>query len=324
MTGPSRALLPLDEAERAIRLLEEYRTPAELARAVHETWRAVEQSLRILLRSDHDAPDELRLAALSPAELPTTRLLDALRRDELISLELAGMAHELERAAARAEHGEIRATDGDLALQVVDRLRAGLTAPRPTPAAGAEAPGEAVEEPAPAVPPERWSGARPLTIAAAAVALLVLLVFFFVLVRSLDDRMDEATAAFAAGRLEEAEARFQAVLEDAPDNVTAHLYLGRINRREGDYGTAAEHLRAAARLAPDDPDVRRELGHLFMDLGRPRAAVDQYQRAVEIEPADERAWIGLILALRAAGDPRAESLLRQAPPEARAVLTTAD
>ncbi|HEX7119215.1 MAG TPA: tetratricopeptide repeat protein [Longimicrobiales bacterium] len=322
MTEPFRALRPLDEAEPAIRLLETYRTPAELTRAVRETWRAVEHSLRLLLRADRDAPDELRLAALSPTELPMTRLFDALRRRETISLELAGMAHEFERAAARAEQGEVRAADADLGRQVVARLRAEAAAPtrEAPPAAAAPEP----EVPWEAVPPERWSGARRLTLAAAVVSLLVLVAFLFALLRSLDDRMESATAAFAAGRLDDAETQFRAILEEAPEDVTVQLYLGRINRRQGDHAAAAEYLRTAARIAPDDPDVRRELGHLFMDLDRPGSAAEQYERALEVEPGDERAWIGLILALRAAGDPRAEARLRQAPPEVRALLTTGE
>src|SRR5690606_68269 len=105
MTDASRVLRPLDEAEHAIHMLEEYRTTEELGRAVVETWHAVDRSLRLLLRTDPDAPDALRLAALSPTELTLDRLLDALRRRDAISIELAGSAHELERAAARSERG---------------------------------------------------------------------------------------------------------------------------------------------------------------------------------------------------------------------------
>ncbi len=336
MTGASRVLRPLDEARGAIRLLDEYATPAELGGAVRETWRAVEQSLRLRLRADRESPDELRLAALSPTDLPVSRLLDALRRRDLISMELAGSAHELERAVSRAEQGEVRAADGDLARRVVQLVRSELPASMEE-AAGAPVSGgvtvrrtdeeergltegEPAEE-VEATPPDRWPGARRLRLLAAAVALLVLVMFIFVLVRSLDDRMEEATAAFAAGRLDEAEQLFEELLVDEPESVVVRLYLGRINRRQEDYEAASEHLRAAAREAPTDPYVRRELGHLFMDLDRPRAAAEQYQRALEVRPDDERAWIGLIVALRAANDSRAEELLRQAPPEVRAVLT---
>lgn len=332
MTESSRVLRPLDQAEHAIHMLEEYRTSDELGRAVVETWHAVDRSLRLLLRSDPDAPDELRLAALSPDELPFDRLLDALRRRELISLELAGSAHEFERVAERAMRGEVRAADGDVARRVVARLREEVTARPPVAAereplvaagAGDEVAGIEAESDA-TLPPERWAGARRLTIAAAVVSILVLVAFVFVLLRWFDDRMESAMAAFAAGRLDEAEATFQDILEDAPEDVTVLLYLGRINRRQGDHAAAADYLRRAARSAPDDPVVRRELGHLFMDLERPAAAAEQYRRALEANPGDERAWIGLILALRAAGDPRAEEVLRQAPSTVRAVLTTGE
>ncbi len=328
MTDASRVLRPLDEAEHAIHMLEEYRTTEELGRAVVETWHAVDRSLRLLLRTDPDAPDALRLAALSPTELTLDRLLDALRRRDAISIELAGSAHELERAAARSERGDVRAADGDLARRVVALLRDEVTGRRraeaeepPLVLAGPDEEA-AGAEPESALPPERWAGARRLTLAAAVVSVLVLIAFVFVLLRWFDDRMDNAVAAFAAGRLDEAEAAFQEILEDAPEDVTVLLYLGRINRRQGDHAAAADYLRRAARLAPRDPAVRRELGHLFMELERPAAAAEQYQRALEADPGDERAWIGLILALRSAGDPRAEELLRQAPPNVRAVLTT--
>jgi hypothetical protein len=55
-----------------------------------------------------------------------------------------------------------------------------------------------------------------------------------------------------------------------------------------------------------------------MDLGQPRSAVAQYERALEQEPEEMRNWAGLIRALRALGDPRAERLLRDAPPEVQA------
>src|SRR5690606_8745840 len=194
MTDPSRVLRPLDEAEHAIHMLEEYRTADELGRAVVDSWRAVDHSLRLLLRSDPEVPDELRLAALSPDELPLERLLNALRHRGLISLELAGSAHELGRAAERAQHGDVRAVDGDLALRVVARLREEVTAPRPSepekePLVLVREEREEGAEPETGVtlPPERWSGARRLTIAAAVVSVLVLVAFLFVLVRWFDD-----------------------------------------------------------------------------------------------------------------------------------------
>lgn len=332
MTELARALRPLEEARRAIHLLDTYTTPAELGGAVQAVWGAVEQSLRLLLRADRQAPDALRLAALSSSELPTERVIEALRQRELISIELAGSVHELERAAVRAARDDVRAADADVARRAAALLREEIGKRAGEAGEASEAPARGAEErgmktvsaePVPVeTDPERWPGARRMRLLAAGIALLALVALVIALLRGLDDSMEEATAAFAAGRFADAERLFEGILADAPNNVDALLYLGRIHRREGDYEAAARRLREAARIAPQDPHVRRELGHLFMELGRPRAAAEQYQRAVEVEPEDERAWIGLIRALRAAGDARAEDLLKQAPPEVRAVLTT--
>lgn len=322
-----RILRPLWEAGPELRLLDAYRDADELARAVGAVWAAVEHSLRLLLREDTTAPDPVRLAALAPDELPLPRLLETLRARDRITIELAGTAHDLGRAAERAARGEVRAADADLARAAVALLEAEVAAREPETEAGAVAiagpphtPGPP-PEPVPAVPPDRWRGARALRITAAVIALLALATSVFVLFRALDDQMSEGLAAFRRGDLEAAVAHFEAVVDEAPRNVTARLYLSRVLRRQGEYEAAAEHLRAAARISPTDADVRRELGHLFMDLDRPRSAAAQYRQALEAEPGDERAWIGLVLALRAAGDPEAEIVLRRAPPGARAALT---
>src|SRR5690606_41030729 len=76
-------------------------------------------------------------------------------------------------------------------------------------------------------------------------SVLVLVAFLFVLVRWFDDRMETAIAAFAAGRLDEAETTFQDVLEDAPEDVTVLLYLGRINRRQGDQDRKSTRLNSS-------------------------------------------------------------------------------
>ncbi|HEX7051498.1 MAG TPA: tetratricopeptide repeat protein [Longimicrobiales bacterium] len=320
MIEPSRVLGPLREAGDAIRRLGDYDTPAALAQAIQTSWKAVERCLRLLLRADPDAPDAARLRALTPEDLPVRELIEVLRRRDLISIALAGTALDLERAAERAATGHVRAADADLAAGVIERLRTEVTA-MAGPGIAAAAPVAEQESPPVASPPEE-PRVRPINITAAVLALLVLAALVLALFRALDDSMDEAVAAFEAGRLEASAAAFRAVVQDAPDNVTARLYLARIYRRGERYHEAAEQLRAAATIDPDDPDVRRELGHLFLDLGRPDAAAEQYRRAVEAAPGDELGWIGWVRALRIAGDPSAADVLRRAPPAARAALSS--
>jgi len=153
-----------------------------------------------------------------------------------------------------------------------------------------------------------------------AVAIAVLILAAGTAWVALRDRSPGAAAgiaAFAAGHMVEAEGVFADRVESGAAGVTDWLYLGRIQRRAGRYVDAAASLRTAADLAPSDDDVRRELGWLFLDLDRPGTAAVQFRQAVEIDASEPDNWIGLIHALRAAGDPAADEWLARAPEEAR-------
>jgi tetratricopeptide (TPR) repeat protein len=171
------------------------------------------------------------------------------------------------------------------------------------------------------VPPATDGADRRLVIAVA-VILIVIATVIVALVMSGGSGIERGIAAFQAGDTATAEGVFQQVAREDPENVTASLYLGRIYRRQGRYEQAATVLLAAVDRAPDDADVRRELGHLFLDLDRPESAVQQYRRAQELAPEDDLNWIGLIRALRAAGDPAADDWLRRAPANVRAALAS--
>lgn len=317
------ALRPLDEVAEFVRRLDEYRTTAELSDAVEAIAAAVERSLRALLRGDRDAPDEHRLAAIAPASLPYDDVIHSLRSRDRVSIELAGAVHELRAAADRARSAESRPSDADVAARAVERLRAEIRALAPESPAGAPGvadPRSATPDPAPVAVRRSGEGRRRLAWVGAAVALLFLVALAWVLARGGGGDYDDAVTAFRAGRLDAAAAGFERVLDARPGDVSVMLYLGRIYRRQTRWDDAAGALRAAAGEAPEDPDVRRELGHLFMDLGQPQAAIRQYERALEHDPEEKLNWAGLIRALRATGDPRADRLLRDAPPDVQAAL----
>ncbi|HET9986491.1 MAG TPA: tetratricopeptide repeat protein [Longimicrobiales bacterium] len=288
-----------------------YESTAELGGAVQTTWAAVERSLRLLVRADERAPESVRLAALSPVDLPFPQLLETLRQRNLITLDLAGRAYELSRAAERVATGEVRASDADLARGVAADLRREVhaTAGRPVQEVAHHAVETgAVEEPVHPVPPP--SARRPWVVAAAAALVLALVgTGIYLLVARRSNPMREAQAAYQARRLGVAEQGFRKVAADDPDNVTARLYLARIYRTQGRYREAGEVLQQATAKAPDDPDVLREVGHLFMALGRPVPAAARYERAVQLQPGEKMNWLGLIRALRAAGDPRVDQLV---------------
>jgi tetratricopeptide (TPR) repeat protein len=326
MIDPDRVLQPLKEEEGAIGRLATYTSPAELADAVVAVRDAVDRSLRLLLRNDPGAPDELRLKALSAKDLPHHELLPALRRRELISLALAGSIHGLEQAADRAVADAAEATDADAARRVVEALRREVGASSKDPAPPAfvvkQPVLDAAARPVHEVPPARQGRPFGRLVAVGVVALLVVVAILFVVRNRGPSATAQGVTAFATGDYVVAESHFQSAVRADSGDVTALLYLGRIYRRDARFREAAAVLGSAADRAPDDPDVRRELGNLFMDLERPTAAAQQFDRARELAPANALNWIGLIRALRAAGDPQAEVWLERAPPEVRAALTS--
>jgi tetratricopeptide (TPR) repeat protein len=316
------ALRPLDEASADTRRLIESATRAELSDALVRVAAAVERSLRVALRSDPQAPEEHRLGALSPRAMPMEEVVRSLRARNRIALETAAGIHELRRAEATARRGEAGTAESDAAVKTVMRLRAdlvGLGAAVREPAAPGDAglPGGGLGgDPPPRV---RGSG-RWMAWLAGGIAVIIIAGLAWVLAGGGDRDYEAGVAAFRAARWDSAAAAFERVLQERPVDVTTRLYLARVYRRQGRLAEAAEVLREAARVAGDDAGVRRELGHLFMDLGQPETAVRHYDRALEHDPGSPLNWAGLVRALRAMGDPRAEQVLQRAPAEVRAAL----
>lgn len=322
MIDANRALQPLDDAARAIGALQTYESSTELASALQETNAAVQRTLRSLLRFDRGAPDDLRMAALSPAELTADKLIPTLRQRDLISLQLAGLVHELEQAARRASEGHARASDADLGLRVVDQLREEVhrRAERDVRnVAHTAVTTGAVEEEPHVVPVARGGNTDPKKIAIIGGAVLVALLLVWALFLR-PSRMDRGIDAYEAGRFSEAQQIFQQEVEDDVSNTTAAFYLSRLYRKERRFADAAKVLRRAVEERPDDPALQAEFGNVFMDLGQPASAARRYQAAIEIDPENARNWVLLVRAQRAAGDPGADATLQRAPEEARALL----
>jgi tetratricopeptide (TPR) repeat protein len=323
MIETSRGLQPLNEAEAAIAKLQDYESTAELASAVQATHAAVQKSLRYLLRADKSAPDDLRLSALSPAELAPDRLIPALRQRDLISLDLAHQIHELDQAAQRAERGTVRAADGDLAMRTVDQLRTeiqslGERGMREVAHNAVEA-GTLQEVHAVEVPRNRTASSFLKTALLFAVPVALGLAVWVAL---RDTPTEKGVKQFNQGENAQAEQTLRGVVDDDPGDAVAAYYLAALYRRAGRYEESGTVLRRAIEKNPVDPFLREELGNLFMSLEQPALAAKQFRVAQERDPAEPRYWIKLVGALRNAGDPEAEAVLQRAPEEARAMLQT--
>jgi tetratricopeptide (TPR) repeat protein len=297
--------------------------------AILRATNAVEGTLRRMLRDEESAPLDLRLRALAPDELPAPELVAGLRQQGRLTIEFAAALHELWGVRRRLTSGLPPApADAQLLLRVAERLEEEALAPatplarteptdwtqmQPLPDAAGSGPGDRAR---------RWRWSLPTWWIPAVVGALVLLLlggWWFGSRR--DSDLEAGVEHFRSGQLTEAVPYFRRYAQANPDDATPRLYLARIHRRSRRFREAAEELQQAQRAAPNDPAVHRELGFLFLDTGRPAPAVARFRSSIQLEPAATDGWVGLVRALRAAGQPAAaEQVLMRAPPEVRALL----
>lgn len=314
---------------------------------------SVDRSLRRMLRDDESADLSLRLKALAPDEIRIDAVLAELRRGDRLPMELAASIHELLESRRRLE-GDVEPASVDVSrtVAVYDRLQTVLqqgAATRP-PALG-ESPASPVRPSAQAAEPPRQrqrqaapphvsqaiaaadaetellddadssSSSRPWILAAIPVAAVLALLAIWLFRGAGPDQLATGVQLFQEGEYTEAAQYFWRYAEDHPDDVTPQLYLARIHRRMNRPELAAEAIRAAESIAPDDPAVHRELGFLLLDAGQAETAVERFRKAIELDEQSSEGWIGLVRALRESGrDESVPAVIEQAPAEVRALL----
>lgn len=312
---------------------------------------SVDRSLRRMLRDDEDADLTLRLKALAPDEIRIDGVLAELRRGDRLPMELAASIHELLESRRRLEgDAEPAPVDISRTVAVYDRLehalkdgrgRRHLAGAAGAPATPATAAGEAPFRDRNKIPPYRSESIAPtggesdlldvadepgssrrnwiLAIIPVVAGLTLLAIW---LLRGFGpDPLATGVDLFEDGQYTEAAQHFWRYAEDHPDDVTPQLYLARIHRRMNRPELAAEALRAAQQIAPNDPAVHRELGFLLLDAGQAEAAVGRFRTAVELDPESSAGWVALVRALRESGrEEDVNAVIEQAPAEVRALL----
>ena len=113
---------------------------------------------------------------------------------------------------------------------------------------------------------------------------------------------DAAEELRELGRLDEAEAHYRQALDAKPDMGAAWRGLGLIARRRGDRALAAEHLRKAVALDPQNPWLACDLCDDLRELGQLDEAEGHYRNILAERPGMASAWRGLALLARKKGD----------------------
>jgi tetratricopeptide (TPR) repeat protein len=92
-----------------------------------------------------------------------------------------------------------------------------------------------------------------------------------------------------AGKLDEAEAAYRAILEKAPDVPEVHQNLGTILAQKKDVAGAEAAYLKALELRPDSSDTATQLAKLYQESGQPDKAMALMQKAAGANPADAKA-----------------------------------
>jgi tetratricopeptide (TPR) repeat protein len=75
-----------------------------------------------------------------------------------------------------------------------------------------------------------------------------------------------------------------------PRNVASRLALARAYHHERIFDLALEHYEAARELAPEDPEIARDLGRLWVDAGQPALGLTFLEEAIRGQPLDPATW----------------------------------
>lgn len=104
---------------------------------------------------------------------------------------------------------------------------------------------------------------------------------------------DDARRAMRAGRMDEAERGFRAVLQGSPELGGPHANLGLIYRQAGKLPEAVAELEQAVRASPRQPIYYNQLGISYRMQGQFAKAKGAYERALELDAGDAAATLNL-------------------------------
>lgn len=96
--------------------------------------------------------------------------------------------------------------------------------------------------------------------------------------------MEQGIVAMRSGRHGDAERRFSAVIEATPGYAEAWNKRATVRYMRGRYTAAAADIRRTLALEPRHFGALAGLGLVYMELERYRAAIESFERALELNP----------------------------------------
>jgi Flp pilus assembly protein TadD len=116
--------------------------------------------------------------------------------------------------------------------------------------------------------------------------------------------LELGTTYFRAREFENASTWLKQAVNGDGTAATAHYYLGRIARQEGNLEEAAAELSRSLALKADQPEVLAELGQVYVSKKKYAEAESKLSRAIELDPDSYAANFGLLQLYARTSDPR--------------------
>jgi tetratricopeptide (TPR) repeat protein len=105
--------------------------------------------------------------------------------------------------------------------------------------------------------------------------------------RGLQDIIDAARTATAAGRTNDARAAYTRAIAASPDSAFLHRELGLLERKQGTAAAALEHFRTATELDPTDAVSFAQIGEILEQQQDVAGAEAAYRKASELDPTPD-------------------------------------
>jgi len=118
---------------------------------------------------------------------------------------------------------------------------------------------------------------------------------------TLDEAFDQGVRQHQAGRLDEAQRIYAAVLERQPDRGDALNVMGILKYQRGELAAAAALMRRVVELEPAADGVWNNLGNVLLRLGELDEAARAFRRSLELVPTAD-AWANLARVFRRVED----------------------
>jgi tetratricopeptide (TPR) repeat protein len=93
----------------------------------------------------------------------------------------------------------------------------------------------------------------------------------------------------SAGKLDEAEAAYKAILEKTPDIPEVYQNLGSVYSQKKDFAAAEAAFQKALELRPDSADIATQLAKLYQENGQADKAMAIMEKSAGSNPADAKA-----------------------------------